>query len=490
MTSTNPDAESARPEDQPPAPPTEPGAISGDSRGVSVAAWLVSVAARLVSVAFRIGVVVVLLLAGAGVLALLASGRVAPEAAAHEGEYPIVETVRLSRVPVTRVWTGYGTARAMNAVDISAEVSAVVADRPDRLEPGVDVGPNELLLQLDPADFEQRLAAAQERARSLGAQLDGLEAEAARLRDRVAFATEERDAAARDLERVREAEAAGASSPGEVDAARTAVQRAKGALAQVQQLLELIPSREASLRAQKLAADAEAALAARDSKRSRIVSPIAGRLQLLEPEEDELVAPGALVARVVDLRRIEVPVRLPVSAGLAVRPGDAVELSPDGPGGGGWSGTIARVSPEADASTRTLTVYVEVEQDPEASGSLLLPGRFVSARVESNQDGRALVAPRSAVLEGRVLVAEPAGGDTGGLQVWARSVRVLYHVRAAYPELDPVEREWAVLGPRSALDEGDLLIVSNLSQLREAMLVRSSPRVGGDGGAVAGEGSP
>ena len=432
------------------------------------------------SLLFRVGVSVGVLAAAAGIAALLigSKGEIARSQASVSP--PIVSAVVAQARSVPRVWEGYATVRAMGSADVAAEVAGRVVERPEGVEPGFAVKAGGLIVALEPLDFAQRVAQGEHAVAGLEAELAGLAAERVRLAEQAQLARAERDAAQRDYDRVLEASGRGAGTASEVDRALTGLRASERALSGVEQALEVWPSREASVQARLAAESASLRIAREELSRARITSPIGGVLQSVGPRLGERVSVGQVVARVVDLSRVEVPLRLAVSAAAHVRLGDEAELRTDGDGPALWSGRITRIAPEADAAARTVTAFVEVEQDPSAPGALL-PGQFVVGRVATGGGGERLVVPRRAVEADRVLlaVAGPGGAEEGSASAWVVTpvdVRVAYYAQGRLPEIDPEETEWAVLEPAAdggpGIAPGAVVIVSNLDQLRAGMVVQ------------------
>ncbi|MEL6328368.1 MAG: efflux RND transporter periplasmic adaptor subunit [Planctomycetota bacterium] len=421
---------------------------------------------------------------------------------------PTVRVMPAAERPVERVWSGYGTARAVRASEIGVEVAGRVIERPDSVLAGRPVERGELLYRLDDSDYTQRAASLTQQAVAIRAEINGLEVERERLGDRVALAENEVEVARRDLDRAQQSFERGAANVSEVDRREQTLRSAERTLTSLLQQLELIPSRVASAEARLASLDADLAIAERNIERSSITAPFAGVLQSVELEIGEWARVGDVAARVVDLSKIEIPVRLPASAASGVSRGDAALLRPDGPDDRAWTGRVARIAPETDERTRTVGAFVEVRQDPAADpGSLLRPGRFLAAQVRSDLVSTRLIVPRRLVTDERVLVAEPIrDGDpaaarfdleavASAMRVAEREIAVERYIEVVFPDLDPIENQWAVCSDEGvsatrALREGDLLLLSNLDQLRvgdiiapadSAPTTASLPSDGGEG---------
>ncbi len=396
-----------------------------------------------------------------------------------------VRAIEARPISIARAWVGYGTARAMRAADVTAQVPGRVIERPAAVEPGAPVRAGDTLVRLDPLDFEQRVAASREIIASWEAQISGLLVEERRLSDQLEYGEEELEFERRELARLTTAAEQGGVNAVEIERRAALVSRKEREIAALRQQLESTPARRAQMQAMVGNERAALRVAEENLDRATVRSPIDGRLQTVSANLGEVLSIGAPVARVVDLSRIEVPVRLPVSATGSIAVGDAAELGPDSDAPGRWHGRVSRIAPEADPGTRTLTVFVEVMQDPSERAGLLLPGQFVAARVTSSDEEDRFVVPRSAVNGDVVMVAE---NGEGSVRVHRRPVRVLFHVRRSLPRIDATETEWAVL--ESGLSSGERVVVTNIDDLSEGTTVQvQGAAVAADGGGGNGGGS-
>jgi RND family efflux transporter MFP subunit len=431
---------------------------------------------RALPVLLRFLVGVLVLAAGFGVLGLLVRTRPEPVQHARADRAVTVRVMTATPVEVPRVWEGYGTARAMVAAEVAAQVAARVVERPRRIEPGVAVARGDVLLRLDPTDFEQRVASLRQTIGSWEAQLLALAVEERRLADQVELAQEEVTLEERELERAIAAAGQGAGTETEIERRRASVVRKRREIVSLSQRLEGIPAERLRLESLLGSERANLRVAEENLARATIVAPIDGVLQRVDVREGEMVAVGQAVARIVDLRRVEVPLRLAISALAGVGVGDPVELRTDTAAAESpapaWTGRIARVAPEADPATRTVTAFVEVEQDAGAAGRglILLPGQFVVGEVRTVSPEARIVLPQRALDGDRVLIAEPSGEV---FRVRSVEVRVAQFLRQRIRVLDPVETQWAVL--ESGLEPGARVILTSLDELGDGALVSIEP---------------
>lgn len=451
------------------------------------------------SIALRAGVGVAALAASVAVFAYFVGTKPKPERRTDAQPPITVLAVGLGTHPVPRTFEGYGTARSMNAVELPAEVEGLVVERPEAVEAGRAIRAGDLIVRVDPSDYERRAESLSQDVEALFADLAALEIEQARLREQADLSREEFNVAQREMERMRSLRDQGVGNESELDNRVQLLNAANRALVGIQQQLDLIPSRRAATEARLAARRADLRTAQRDLERCTIRSPITGGIQRVDVEPGEWVARGRPVARLVGLDFIEVPLRLPLAAAAFVARGDQALLRPDGDDGRTWRGTVSRIAPEAESATRSMTVYVEVRQEvgqevgQDASASadgtgLLLPGQFVLGRVEASTRAATLVVPRRVVNVDRVLIAEPLpesdplaeearrAGAQRVMRVREVGVSVSHYTDGELPEVDPAEREWAVLtddadSPQRLLRPGDLLLLSNLEQLVPGRLI-------------------
>lgn len=392
------------------------------------------------SLGLRILLGLLILFGAFGFFGLMVSTRKAPELKAEVYRPMLVRGARLHPQPVAPQWRGYGTVRPMDRADTPAQVSGRVQERPRSTEVGVHVQAGQTLFKLDAVDFELAAASARESIASLDAQLAGLEVEEERLSGQLALAEEETRVSQRDFERASSAIAEGAGSKAELDQWLAAVRRAERVESGLRQSVDLIPSRRAELRARAEAQRVALRQAEENLRRTVITAPISGVIQSVALKEGEWAQAGQVVARVVNLERVEIPLRVPVSAGQRLRVADPVQVRLRQEDQDGWTGEIARIAPEADEQTRSLTVFVEVEQEPNAD-RILRPGQFVSGRVSASTTEPHIVVPRRAIVNDRIFVAVETDSPEAAIWPVARRIAEALSrgaVRSAHPSMsDP-----------------------------------------------------
>lgn len=391
----------------------------------------------IISLTTRLVVCAGLLAVGVGVLMWLVSTRPTPVRQEEGVARPEVPVMRAGPVEVRRRWSGFGTVRAIDVANVTAEVTAQVVERPAGMLGGRVVEAGDVLARLDSSDFEAQAEVVRSRLDELDAQLAQIDVDEANLREQLEMLAIEREVAERELERVREAQQRGVAKDREVDEARRAFAAARRAETNVARELASLPAQTQRLQAQRAAQSAELRQIERDIQRCVIRSPIDGVLQEIDVTPGRQMSPGRQVARVVKLERLEVPVQLPGYTRSRVRLGDEVEVRAGERRGGAWYGRIVRIAPEHEQATRTMTAFVEIEQDASVSDALA-PGTFVQAEVISQTVERRYVVPRRALRGESVLVIEDES-------IALRDVEVEFELRRRFPQFGVDDEFWVVL---------------------------------------------
>jgi membrane fusion protein (multidrug efflux system) len=148
-----------------------------------------------------------------------------------------------------------------------------------------------------------------------------------------------------------------------------------------------------SLRANLAAQQDQVRAAELSVERAAVVAPFDGVVSQRSVETGGVVGAGTPLLTIVDLDRMEMLGQAPVRSGSAVRPGQRVALTVEGIARQDFEGRVSRIAPVAAEGTRTLTVYVEVEND----GGPLLGGMFATGEIVLAEAEGALAVPREAV---------------------------------------------------------------------------------------------
>jgi RND family efflux transporter MFP subunit len=204
-----------------------------------------------------------------------------------------------------------------------------------------------------------------------------------------------------------------------------------------------------------VAAERAAAVSARDT---RVVAPISGTIEQKLVNGGEHLARGAAMFTLVRNRTLELAATVPERRANAVQVGQRVAFVADGRE---FDGRVARVSPTIDPASRSITVYVDVDNSNGAlKGNSLATG---SVLVKTVSD--ALIIPASALRQ---------SADTGAAYVYRVNTG---KVQQAPVTVGIVDNRAGIVQITSGLSVGDRVVVGNVGTLAPGAEVQI---VGGD----------
>ncbi len=304
-----------------------------------------------------------ILAAGLVLAVVIANGKPTPQPTAISA-MPAPQVEILSLEPQTTVLTvqGEGTVKPKRDITLVAEVSGRIHEVTDAFADGATVSADDVLLQIDPADYHTEVIRAQARVAD-AEQVLALEKGRARQSKREW----------RDL---------GSAEANDLFLRKPQIKAAKAALA---------------------AASAELHKAELNLERTRIRAPFGGRLYNLQANLGQYVSPGTPITNLFDnsvaeiivplserqLRLLDLPLATstPVDVTVHARLGSETQERP---------ARLVRSAARLDADTRQLAAIVEITQ-PFAGPQPLYAGQFVEVHLPSKALDNVIVIHQSAL---------------------------------------------------------------------------------------------
>ncbi len=216
-------------------------------------------------------------------------------------------------------------------------------------------------------------------------------------------------------------------------------------------------------RAQYQSALAQADVARKAVADTVLRSPIAGQVAQRLVNNGERVAVETKVLEIVDLRQLQLQALLPPADSLQVRVGQQARLRLDG-SAQDFAARVVRVSPRADAATRSIAVYLQLQPPSSTDTPVLRPGMFLQGQIdlESGAAQAPLALPLDAVLTDKPQPYVQLVLTTNGQQTIAhRAVSV-----GARALIDG--QAWAAV---EGVAEGSQVVASGAGALREGTVV-------------------
>jgi len=302
----------------------------------------------------------ILLLAAATVTGLFLTEPEAQRSSASKRTAMLVEVARAERGTFRPTIVAMGTVRPEQEIVLSARVSGEIVSLSESFTPGGFVDEGEVLLQIDPTDYQASLLQAQSELRQASAELE--------------------------LELGRQ------------ELARQDYEDLKGSISSEYETLVLRQPQLDTARARVEAAQAAVRRAELDLERTRLRAPFAAHILSRDANVGSQVAPGEPLGRLVGIRSYWVEAAVPVSnVGLIEfpdengAPGSAAQVRNRAawPEGSFREARVHRLIGALEDQTRLARILLTV-QDPLAHepGAGKLPLLMVGSYVETRIEGR------------------------------------------------------------------------------------------------------
>jgi len=158
---------------------------------------------------------------------------------------------------------------------------------------------------------------------------------------------------------------------------------------QLEQALSTVDAQKANLQAQK------SQIKATDYqlRNAKVYAPISGVVSQRQAEPGQFVGAGSPLMEVVDLSVMELAVNVSTTDSAKIVKGMAVELVVEGLPGTSYTGKVSRLSPVAARGTRTIPVYIEIENKQFA----LRGGMFAIGRITLEEQAESIAITSSAI---------------------------------------------------------------------------------------------
>jgi len=314
-----------------------------------------------------------------------------------------VRTITVKPQDVVMPIVGYGTAEAMRRSRITAQVAGTIVYRSEQCRAGATVRKDQVLYRIDDRDYRQRVVQLEQLLQADQAQIRQVELERVNWQQQLKTVEREQRIALEEFERVSKLYEDDLAAKTERDAAEAALQRITRQAQDYRHALAATEPKLAAARSLLAQHESELALARLNLERCTVRAPYDGQIVSATAEVGQTVAPGVVLAVLVDPSRIEIPAELPASLRALVRAGATAEVQQTPGSGHVWRGKVTRVSAEISRVNRTFSAYVEVANENAATP--LVPGAFVEVRIAGPAFADALLVPRTAIRDGAVFVA-------------------------------------------------------------------------------------
>ena len=356
--------------------------------------------------------VAVVLLVSVAIAVVLVQLRPRAEKQEHTTNGRLVEAVRTRPQTLPMIVEAYGTVAPREALKLVAEVRGQVAAMHPAFTEGGFVKTGEVLLSIDPRDYELAVRRAEVGIRLAQADLDHLEQDVLNLNASLKLAQSDVDLAMAEVNRLKKLAGKDMTSQSVLDKADRQYLSSRERLQSLENQLALTGPNRIRLEGQLEMARVALRQAALDLDRCRIQTPFDAWVTEKAVEAGQHLAAGQPFGSIYRAGAFDIDVKIPV--------GDLDWFPETGNAGEGlpvavrftettppklWDGRVARVKAALDPTTRTLPVVVEVDEPAGPDGNApstnqMKPGMFVTVRIQGRQVENIYRLPRHLVHDG------------------------------------------------------------------------------------------
>jgi multidrug efflux pump subunit AcrA (membrane-fusion protein) len=383
-----------------------------------------------------------------------------------------VQTVRVIGVEKTDIVPrvlAYGYVQADRTWEAISEVSGKVIFVHENLKKGHFIKQGELLLKIDTTSYGLAETKGHADLMNVDAKLKELEQSRRNIERLLDTEKKSLAIASQELERKRELFRNGYLSSSDLEKEETHFLGRQTAVNNLQNSLDLIPSQQKALLAQKKSGESTVSERQLAVAKTEIFAPFNCRLSAVNTELDQFAQAGMVLLKAESVDRAEIPVQLTPLNLLSLMPEQYEEMITHMPDVAmirramaitakirlkvneslkvEWDGWFSRTSESLDLKTGTLTAYIIVDNPYEnvipGKRPPLLTNMYVEVTLKGRTVHQQVVVPRSAVHDGRIFICN----QDNRLEI--RPVTVKFHAG-----------DLAVIG--SGLEQGQILVLSDV----------------------------
>ena len=418
------------------------------------------------------------LVLGCLALGLAIAFKPSPELAPNFDPARLVEVKLLEKQEVAPEVRGYGRVEPKHVWQATAEVSGRLVYRHPQLESGRILAEGTPLLEIDPLEYQLKLAQAEANLNATQTKLNRIGKEANNLNDSLKTEQQKLALVQQEYQRKLSLKEKNLISQSDLESQQQALLTQRKLVQDLQSAYELLPDDTKVTLAQLSVDEAKVKDAQRQLDKTRLLLPFDARIAEVNVEQDQVVTLGSQMLVAYQLGRVEIEAEMSLKDMGTIR--RSIEASPQLPqftrieelqlqarvefqnaeDRYQWPATVTRVAETVNPDQATVGVYLEVEQSfpklqlMERGKPPLTRGMFVSAYIKGYSSAQ-FVVPETA-LRGRQIYLMDASD-----QLAIKTVDVLFRSAEGV----------AVSGD---IEAGDRLVLNDLIPAIEGMSLRTA----------------
>jgi len=383
--------------------------------------------------------------------------------------------VRVIQVPMVNLIPralAYGNIQPDTVWEAVAEVSGKIVEKHPQLKQGVILKSDELLLRIDPTDYQLAIAQSKANLQSIQAQLNELKVKEQNTRLSLKIEKKVLNVAQKELDRQRQLLKRKVVSTDAADKQERTVLAQTQQVQSLQNTLNLIPAERQVLKAQLAVAQTQLDSAKINLERTTIRLPFDARIAQVNIEKNQFTQQGKVLVVADSIDVAEVPAQIAMqNARHLFQPTSKIDISNlpkvfglsatvrlrQGDFKIEWPGRFVRASDAVDPETRTVSIVIAVDNSYRQAipgvRPPLIKNMFVEVELRGKPHPDRLIIPRSAIHNKQVYIVN---------QESRLEKRAL--------DIDFFQSNFVAV--KNGLKKGDAVIVSDLIPAIEGMLLK------------------
>ncbi|MCA9211439.1 MAG: biotin/lipoyl-binding protein [Planctomycetales bacterium] len=247
-----------------------------------------------------------ILLASVAFAVTLRNMKKAPDEKANQTNAPLVETVSVVSCDEGFFIEVDGVVTPYREVTLSAQVAGRIKYKSESAQAGSVVEQGDLLVEIDPRDYELEIKQLQETVKQSGVSIEEADIEKSNTEELVTLTQGELDLQITEVRRYEDLAKRNAGSQLQADTAKRSEIRVRNQLQAYRNQITLVSAKRNRLLRQKEQALANLEKALLNLERTKISSPLSGIVMADQVEQDDFVQPGTPVVSLEDRSKVEV----------------------------------------------------------------------------------------------------------------------------------------------------------------------------------------
>ena len=365
-------------------------------------------------------------LIGVTVFILLVKNRAQPDIIPITESAKPVHVIKVPELNVTPLVKSNGTVNPGQVWRSIAQVSGKIVKMHPRLKKGAIIPKDDVLIKIDPTDYELSISQVQASIKANKAQLAELDVQKTNTESLFEIEKNALKITQNEVNRKKKLFKEKSISRAEYDKEKKGLLNQQKSYASLKNSLALFPVQRQRINAEQKKLEAQLTTAKLNLQRAIIRMPFSGRISDMKIELGQFVRQGELLTIADGMNKAEINVQIPISSmsqlmrsnknitinelnanqeKIALDINALVKLTL-GEHIVEWKGKVSRISETLDLKTRTIGVIVEVN-DPYKDivpgiKPPLMKGMFVSVELSGQLQPDRLVIPRSALTNSHV----------------------------------------------------------------------------------------